>query len=159
RDNRDWYCYEANAFSTLCIPQPALNTCQSTLTLNLNQENMPYLDASKPARVWIDEVLLYEQPQVEISCERAAKKLNPNGLLIYRRAATCLHESLYAVPLLEAPRPYEKIEKISDVAALGEHKIVTLGIHTAAPIQGLSLDVSDLKGPGGAVLDGSARDI
>jgi hypothetical protein len=158
-DDRDWYCYEANALSTLCIPQPAVNTCQSTLTLNLNQENMPYLDAGKPARVWIDEVMLFEQPQVEINCDRISKKLMPNGLLIYRRAATCMNEALYALPQLEAPRPYEKIEKISDTSALGEHKIVTLGVYTTAPIQNMSLDLSDLKGPGGAALPSSSCEI
>ena len=151
-DDRDWYCYEANALSTLCIPQPALNTCQSTLSLNLNQENMPYLDASKPARVWIDDVLLFEQPRVDISFERMSKKLAPNGFFIFRRAATCMNQALYAVPPLDPPRPYEKIAKISDSAALGEHKLVTFGINTTAPIQGLCLDVSELKGPGGAVL-------
>src|SRR6185295_17167658 len=78
-DDRDWYCYEANAISTLCIPQPALSTGESTLSLALNQENMPYGDAAKPARVWIDEVLLFEQPQVDVSVERLLKKLAPDG--------------------------------------------------------------------------------
>ncbi len=151
-DDRDWYCYEANAISTLCVPQPANNTCESTLTLALDQKDMPYLDSSKPARIWIDEVLLFEQPDVEI-------RTAPAGFFAYRRAATCLDQPLFAVPRLPAPRPYEKIEKLGDAAALGERKMITLGIHTDAPIQGLRLDVSDLKGPNGAVLGEAGREI
>ncbi|HVE42609.1 MAG TPA: hypothetical protein VNM14_22205 [Planctomycetota bacterium] len=158
-DDRDWYCYEANAISTLCVPQPALNTCESTLTLALNQENMPYSDPRKPARVWIDEALLFEQPQVAVSSERLLKKAAPDGFFLYRRAATCLNEPLFAVPQLPGPRAYERIQAIHDAAALGERKVVTLGVSSAAPIQGLCLDVSDLKGPGGAVLGESVRDI
>jgi len=158
-DDRDWYCYEANAISTLCVPQPARATCESTLTLALNQENMPYTASGKPARVWIDEALLFEQPQVAVSCERLQKQLAPDGLFVYRRAATCLNEPLFAVPPLPPPRPYERIAAIRDVAALGERKTVTLGVSTAAPIRGLSLEVGDLKGPGGAVLGEAAREI
>jgi hypothetical protein len=158
-DDRDWYCYEANAFSTLCVPQPAAATCESTLTLALNQVAMPYLDTNKPARIWIDEVLLFEQPEVEISTERSRKAAAPDGFFTYRRAATCLDQPMFAVPRLPAPRPCEKIDKLSDAAALGERKLITLGIHTAAPIKGLRLDVTDLKGPGTAVLGEAARDI
>jgi hypothetical protein len=155
-DDRDWYCYEANAISTLCVPQPAASTCESTLTLALNQIAMPYLDTNKPARLWIDEVLLFEQPEVEIG---AAKKTAPDGFFTYHRAATCLDQPLFAVPRLPPPRAYEKIERLADVAALGERKLITLGVSTAAPIKGLRLDVSDLKGPGGAVLGEAAREI
>jgi hypothetical protein len=158
-DDRDWYCYEANAISTLCVPQPALNTCESTLSLALNQENMPYTDAKKAARIWIDEALLFEQPQVEVSVDRILKKAAPDGFFLYRRAATCLNEPLFAVPPLPAPRPCERIQALRDAAALGERKTLTLGVSSAAPIQGLCLDVSDLKGPGGAVLGEALRDI
>src|SRR5262249_31004576 len=146
-DDRDWYCYEANALSTLCIPEPALNTCESTLSLALNQEDMPYGDASKPARIWIDDILLFEQPRVEISTERIGKKFAPDGFSLYRRAATCLTEPLFAIPQLPPPRPYEKIERIVDAAALGERKTLTLGLHTTAPLKGVFLEVGDLKGP------------
>jgi hypothetical protein len=158
-DDRDWYCYEANAISTLCVPQPARNTCESTLTLALNQENMPYSDPKKPARVWIDEALLFEQPQVAVSTERLLQKAAPDGFFLYRRAATCLNEPLFAVPPLPPPRPYERIRALRDAAALGERKVVTLGVSSAAPIRGLCLEVSDLKGPGGAVLGEDVRDI
>jgi hypothetical protein len=158
-DDRDWYCYEANALSMLCTPRPALNSCESTLTLTLNQENMPYLDATKPARIWIDDVLLFEQPEIEVSTERIAKKLAPDGVFLYRRAATCLDQPLFAIPHLPAPRPYEKIERIADAAAPGERKTITLGVCTSAPLEGLCLEVSDLKGPGGAALGEAAREI
>ncbi|HYF49215.1 MAG TPA: hypothetical protein VEJ63_07410, partial [Planctomycetota bacterium] len=158
-DDRDWFCYEANALSTLCTPRPALNTVSSTLALTINQENMPYLDAGKPARVWLDEILAFEQPQVQISWERISKKLVPDGFFFYRRAATCLNPSLYDLPQLDAPRPYERIEKISDTAAQAERKTLTLGIHTSKAIAGLQLDVSDLKGPNGAVLGEKQREI
>jgi hypothetical protein len=158
-DDRDWYCYEANALSTLCIPEPALNTCDSTLSLALNQENMPYGDAATPARIWIDEILLFEQPQVDVSTERIGRELAPDGLFLYRRAATCLDEPLFAIPHLPPPRPYEKIERIVDAAALGERKTLTLGLHTPAPLKGVFLEVSDLKGPGGAVLGEAGREI
>jgi hypothetical protein len=158
-DDRDWYCYEANAISTLCTPQPAIKSCESTLSLALNQENMPYLDPKKPARIWLDEALLFEQPQLELSVERALKKTAPDGFFVYRRAATCLNEPLFRVPALPPPRPYERIQAIRDVAALGERKTLTLGVHTTAPIRGLSLDVGDLKGPGGAVLGEASREI
>jgi hypothetical protein len=158
-DDRDWYCYEANALSTLCIPEPALNSCESTLSLTLNQENMPYLNPAKPARIWIDDVLVFEQPRVEVSAERIAKKLAPDGFFLYRRAATCLNEPLFAIPRLPAPRAYEKTDRIVDTAALGERKTLTLGLHTAAPLKSVSLDVSDLKGPNGAVLGEAGREI
>src|SRR5262245_11406321 len=158
-DDRDWYCYEANALSTLCIPHPALNTCESTLSLALNQENMPYGNAAKPARIWIDEVLLFEQPQVEISTERIGRKLAPDGFFLYRRAATCLDQPLFAIPHLPPPRPYEKIDRIADTAALGERKTLTLGLHTPAPLKGVIVEVGDLKGPNGAVLGEAGREI
>lgn len=157
-DDRDWYCYEANDLSALCIPRPALATVESTLTLELDQENMPYLDPKKPARIWIDDVLLFEQPDVDVRWDRVQKKLAPDGFFVYRRAATCLDHPLINVPRLPAPRPYEKIEKIADAAAPGERKTLTLGVWTASPIQGLRLDIDDLKGPGGA-LGEAARDV
>lgn len=158
-DDRDWYCYEANDLSALCIPRPALKTCESTLTLELDQEAMPYLDPKKPARIWIDDVLLFEQPDVDVSAERMQKKLAPDGLFVYRRAATCLDHPLFAIPHLPAPRPYERTEKLVDVAAQGERKTLTLGVCSRAPIQGLKLEIDDLKGPNGAVLGEAARDV
>jgi hypothetical protein len=158
-DDRDWFCYEANDLSALCIPRPALKSGDSTLTLQLDQENMPYLNPNKPARIWIDDVLLFEQPDVAVSVERMQKKMAPDGVFLYRRSATCLDHPLFAIPHLPPPRPYEKIEKISDAAALGERKMLTLGVCSAGPIQSLRLEVDDLKGPGGATLGESARDI
>ena len=158
-DNRDWYCYEANALSTLCTPQPALNTVESTLTVELNQENMPYLGANKPARVWIDDVLLVEQPKVEINWDRISKKLTPGGFFLYRRAATCLNAGQFPVAVLDPPRPYERIARITDAAVRGERKTITLGIHTPKPITGLSLQIGDLKGPGGATLGKAQREV
>lgn len=163
-DDRDWYCYEANALSTLCTPQPALNTVESTLQVELNQENMPYLDAKKPARVWIDDVLLFEQPRIEVSAERINKKLAPDGFFLYQRAATCLNQprSEWGGALLATlppPRAYEKITRIQDAAARGERKMITLGIHTAKPIPGLFLEISDLKGPGESLLGEAQREI
>jgi len=158
-DDRDWYCYENNALSTLCVPQPTINGADSTLTLALNQENMPYLDANKPARIWIDDVLLFEQPQIDVSADRIKKKGAPDGFFLYRRAPTCLDQCSFALPHLDAPRVYEKIDKLNDTAALGERKTVMVGVNTAAPIQGLCLEVSDLKGPNGAVLGEAAREI
>ena len=87
------------------------------------------------------------------------KAAAPDGFFTYRRAATCLDQPMFAVPRLPEPRPYEKIEKLSDVAALGERKLITLGIHAAAPIRGLRLEVGDLKGPGAAVLGEALREI
>jgi hypothetical protein len=158
-DDRDWYCYEANALSTLCTPQPALNTVESTLKIELNQENMPYLDRKKPARVWIDDVLLFEQPRIEVSAERINEKLAPDGFFLYRRAATCLNHPECSFPTLDAPRAYERITKIRDAAALGERKMITLGIRTPKPIRGLCLAISDLKGPNGAVLGEADREV
>jgi hypothetical protein len=158
-DDRDWYCYEANAISTLCVPRPARQTCDSTLSLALNQEHMPYTDAGRPARIWLDDAVLFEQPQVDVRWERIQKQLAPDGVFVYRRAATCLSTPLFAVPQLPAPRPYERTRAIRETAARGERKTVTLGLHTPGPIQGLTLDVSDLKGPDGAVLGDAARDI
>ncbi len=158
-DNRDWYSYGNNVLSTLCVPAPALNTCQSTLSLNLAQEPMPYLDAGKPARIWIDEVMLFEQPAVAVSWERIRKKLVPDGFFFYRRAPTCLSPTLYSMPPLDPPRPCERIKAISESAALGERKTVTLGIHTPRPIQGLCLEPGDLAGPDGASLGTAACEI
>ena len=158
-DDRDWYCYEANALSTLCTPQPALNSVESTLKVELNQENMPYLDAKKPARVWIDDVLLFEQPRIEVNAERINKKLAPDGFFLYQRAATCLNHPDCSFPTLDAPRAYERITKIRDAAALGERKMITLGIRTPKPIRELSLVIGELKGPGGAVLGEAGREV
>ncbi len=163
-DDRDWYCYEANALSTLCTPQPALDTVESILQVELDQEDMPYLDAGKPAKVWIDDVLLFEQPRIEVSAERINKKLAPDGFFLYRRAATCLnHPRLEwggdAFPTLQRPRAYEKITRIQDAAARGERKTITLGVHTPKPIPGLHLEINDLKGPGGAMLGAAQREV
>ena len=158
-DDRDWYCYEANALSTLCTPQPALNTVKSTLQMELNQESMPYLDANKPARVWIDDVLLFEQPRVEVSAERIGKKLAPDGFFLYQRAATCLNHPDALFPPLDAPRAYEKITRIQEAAARGERKMITLGLRAPKPIRGVSLEIGDLKGPDGAVLGEADRDV
>src|SRR6185503_5351619 len=38
-------------------------------------------------------------------------------------------------------------------------KTLTLGLHTAAPLKSVSLDVGDLKGPNGAVLGEAGREI
>ena len=158
-DDRDWYCYEANALSTLCTPQPALNTVESTLKVELDQENMPYLDADKPVQVWIDDVLLFEQPKVEVDWKRVAGRLAPEGLFLYRRAPTCLHQAHFQVPVLDPPRPYERIDRITDAAARGERKMITLGVCTPRPIAGLSLEISDLTGPGGATLGEAQREV
>ena len=161
-DDRDWYCYEASESDEPAhapvpsMPVPCLNGGDSSLRITINQRSMPYLDATEPARIWIDEVLLFEQPQVSVSCERVRKKLAPDGFFLYRRAPTCISTPFGTIA---PPRPYERIERIKDAAVQGERKCLTLGINTPRPIQGLSLEISDLKGPNGASLDQNVREV
>ena len=140
-DNRDWYCYK---------PEDSLGRvdANSQLTIHLNQFFKPFVDADKAARVWIDEVLLFEQPKIVPNYERAAKKLAPDGFFVYRRAATCTGSTGGAI---ELAKPYEKIAEITEVALKGERKLLTLGVSTSKPIANLSLSSTDLAGPKGKV--------
>jgi hypothetical protein len=162
-DDRDWYCYEANALSTLCAPRPALSDCESTLVVNLDQVAVPYLDASKPARVWLDDALLFEQPRIEVGGARPQGASAPEGLFVFRRAPTCLTPLLLKAPEkvepLPAPRPYERVTAIAESALQGERKLVSVGLYTPTALRGLTLEVSDLRGPGRAILGANAREI
>lgn len=161
-DDRDWYCYEANEVDDPTRP-PCINVTalclaggNATLAVTLNQINKPYVDAAKPARIWLDEALLFEQPKLTRSFERVQKAVAPDGFFLYRRAATCLAAGWV---LIEAPKPFESIDSIKDAAAQGERKLLTLGINTPKPIDGLFLEIADLKGPGGNSLGEAIRDV
>lgn len=162
-DTRDWFCYEANDLSSHCIPRPALNDCESTLTMALDQAPVPYLDATQPARVWIDEVMLFEQPRVEVSWARIQAAQAPEGMFLFRRAPTALTPLLLkereTLEVLPPPRPYERVTVLSDAALQGERKLVSVGLYTPRALKAVTLDMSDLKGPGGAVLGEGAREI
>ncbi len=161
-DDRNWYCYEASESDEPAhapvpsMPVPCLAGGDSSLRITINQRDMPYLDPTKPARIWIDEILLFEQPEVSVSCERIRKQLAPDGFFLYRRAPTCISTPFGPIA---PPRPYERIERIKDVAVQGERKCLTLGINTPRPIGALSLEISDLKGPNGAALGQDLREV
>jgi hypothetical protein len=162
-DTRDWFCYEANDLSTLCLPRPALADCESTLSLALDQVPVPYLDATKPARVWIDEALLFEQPRVDVSWERMQTAQVPDGMFLFRRAPTALTPLLLKerekLEVLPPPRPSERVTAIADAALQGERKLVTIGLYTPRALKAVTLGMSDLKGPRGAVLRDTAWEI
>ena len=141
-DDRDWYPYHPAA-------PGAIKTAESELSVTLNQVWKAFVDPDRPARVWIDDVLVFPQPEVTVNWDRAARAQTPGETFVYRRAATCSGSTFGPVA---APRPYEKIDAVEDAAALGERKCLTLGLFSTKAIADLALDLSDLVGPDGRKL-------
>ncbi len=146
-DDREWYPYRAGR-------NLAINTVDSELRITLNQVYKAFVDPEQPARIWIDDVLAFPQPEFSASTERIAKILAPEGSFVYRRAVTCTAGLKRHIP---PARPYEQIACISESALQGERKCLTLGYFTTRPLPALVLELSDLAGPKGGIF--SAADF
>lgn len=151
-DTQDWGYFKASSPTAIA----AWTGGTSRLTMSMNQFQKPFVDAGKPARVWIDDILVFEQPVVAYSWERMTAKLTTGGFFVYRRAPTCTASTFGTI---EPPKPCEKIAKIEENALLGERKLIQFGLHSEKPVADVSLEIGDLAGPGGASLPASAVEV
>jgi hypothetical protein len=175
QDTRDWFCYKPNGMGSdpvpndWCVPavtprlcgefrgwQEAARKQQSDIfksgyvsdgvTISLNQIDLPYIDKSRPARIWIDDVMLFPQPMIIFDFDKALAKAGLTGDFVYSRPVTLGNEG-------GSPRvtPWQKIDKLTETAALGERKVLCLGIDLLKGGQGIDLQSMELSGPGGTI--------
>lgn len=150
-DTQDWHYFRAGS--------PVLGSWAggtSRLTMTMNHFHKPFIDAGKPARVWIDDALVLEQPKITSSWSRMQAKLTPDGRFVYRRAPTCTPNPFSSIA---APKPCERLTAIAEHALLGERKLIQFGLHSEQPVAGVALAIGDLAGPGGASLPAAAVEV
>ena len=178
QDTRNWYCYKPTSRGKDRYPDhwnvPAAtfrpggpfmdkkkkrrrpiwdNQGRSALSLSLNQLDLYYVDRLIPGRMWVDDILLFDQPKIVFDYSAALKQAGLDRLFVYGRAVT--HDAAWSAS--SRPLPWEKLERIEAVAARGERKVLMLGVNAPQPVDRLELDVSDLQGP--QVLGQAQREI
>lgn len=116
------------------------NGYKSSLSLTLNQTPAVYIDSARPGRIWLDDIMLFDQPKIVMDYDGALKKADLDGKdFVYSRAVT--HH-------LKRVAPWEKIDRYASFAARGERKVVPIGVNLPNGAKNLDLAISDLTGPG-----------
>ncbi len=172
QDTRDWYCYkptfagvaytrgkwrqESATFKLKGHRQWVAGKEQvsaiysagykSKLSFHLTQKHLPYINPKQPARVWIDDILLFDQPQIIFDFDRVAKKSQLTGPFAYSRPVTMTEGGI--LNYAPRPTPWEKVDRLVLEAARGERKVVPLGISLPGGGKGIFVDRTDLVGAG-----------
>jgi hypothetical protein len=109
RGTRDWYCYTFEPGGVDEWGVPAM-TCaaqaetikkngrdapddlwqkggQAVLTIDVRQANQPFLKDDKTGRMWLDEILLFEQPAITVERAGPLEQVARNSAVIFSRPA------------------------------------------------------------------------
>lgn len=165
RGTRDWYCYcfepgdrdDWGVPAMTCPPQAetvskdgkdtAADLWQkdgrSVLTIKARQANQPFLKEDKTGRIWLDEMLLFEQPAITVERSRPLERVARNGTVLFGRPVSMPRMGAFA---------HEATDKIETFAMPGERRQIRVGICAIGDLQDVCLDVSPLLCPDAKVL-------
>ncbi len=129
---------------------------KTQLVISLSQGKVYYLDSSKPGRIWIDDILIFEQPKIIFDFAKALADAKLESEFVYQRPINQLsgHPD---VPYTSRPFPWEKAASIKLNATRGERKAFCVGVNLPKGGKGVTVEMSAFKGPD--TLPASKRDI
>lgn len=129
---------------------------KTQLKISLPQDRLYYLDNSKPGRIWIDDILVFEQPKIVFDYFKTLTDAKLENEFVYQRPINqlCGHPDF---SMTARPFPWEQVASIKLSATRGERKAFCVGIALPRGGKQVTVEMSELTGPG--KLDPRARDI
>lgn len=147
RDSRQWYCYRFDSGGEDAWGVPEM-TSRGAATRNVRfvlsaiQKNEPILLPPGTGTIWLDEVLLYRQPEITVNRQETLEQASENGALIFARPVN--------MPLTRAGAQ-EATDALNAFAMRGERRQVRFGVQAVGALSNVAVSVSDLTGPGGTI--------
>jgi hypothetical protein len=165
RGTRDWYCY---SFSTGGADSDGISDAAAraqTATVRKGektepaeiwqksggkahflfgafQEKQPFLLSGLPGRVWIDDILLIEQPLITINRQKNLERVGVKDLVTFSRPVDAPRTAVF---------PHEAVERLESFAMPGERRQFRFGIHALKPLKAVEVAISPVTGPAGAL--------
>lgn len=161
RGTRDWYCYtfDPGGRDDWGVPDMTSTAqaetvkkdgkdvpadlwqkgARTTLAIKVHQANQPFLKDDKTGRVWLDEVLLFEQPVINVDRSGPLARIAKDGAVVFTRPVNMPRMGAFA---------HEAAERVEAFAMPGERREVRIGIQAMKNLQDVRLDVAPLLGPG-----------
>ncbi len=130
------------------------------LRLELRQRKHYYMDQGKSAGWWwLDEVVLMEQPQVNVRFDLAVKKLTTDGVFLFTRPPTTylgrlVDKGRSGQEWCGFPYPHEGLGRLDRFALKGQHVSYCLGVYHTGEVKDAAVRLAGggLSAPGGAKL-------
>lgn len=167
RDTRPWYCYKFDAggkddwgIDEMCSKAQSETVRQgrsevdaeiwakaggkARLSIGGYQDRQPFLKGDGTGRIWLDDLLLLEQPVVTVKRADALKRAAKNGAAVFVRPVQ--------MPRIGAA-PHEAADKIEAFAMRGERRQVRFGIHAVDLLENVEVEVSALMSRGAAITE------
>ncbi len=163
RGDRDWHCCRFDSGGSDAWAVPLESACgqsekvrkgpdevpadiwakaegKAYFVLGGFQQGQPFLKGEKTGKVWIDDVLLFEQPVVTVDRAAPLARAARGGAVVFARPVNLPRWGAFA---------HEAAEKLEAFAMPGERRQIRFGVYAAEPLEGLECSCSELTGPGG----------
>ena len=162
RGTRDWYCYSAEPGdpdgwgvpAMACPPQAEKvkkdgkevtadlwqKRGEAVLTIKARQANQSFLKDDKTGRIWLDEMLLLEQPLVTVDRVKPLRHIASEGAVLFSRPVNMPRMGAFS---------HEAAEKVETFAMAGERRQIRVGVCAIRDLRDVRLDVTPLLSPDG----------
>ena len=147
RDSRDWFCYRLDPGGSDAWDVP-LHTSTGAATRNVDfvfgawQQDQPFLTGDKTGTIWLDDLLLFEQPVITVERRALLERSARNGAVVFARPVNMPRGR---------PHAHEAVDSIETFAMRGERRQVRFGVYAVSALSDVQVTVSDLTSPSGTI--------